>query len=503
MEKFRPLKLKNLFFHILYAWRIIIICLILCVSIAFTYSLLSSKLITNTNTKDINIKDVDSKNVLGDEKIEEARVKFLSEDVDAKAKLEEIQELEKEIIFFQKKLDNDYYLQIDPSNRMNKSFILNFELVEASVMDEERILRIKRELSCRYMQALSGNGYLRFITSNDLLDFNEENIRNLYRFTLNSDGLVYASITGPSELIINQIIQCTRDYIEKEVHVNIDMIHMHNIIFEDNKSEIVKDKEIPLLIQELNSRIHECEQQIENLNAELEEDFILSLKDSEGKKLDTVIPTDQPKKVSVLGIKNIILVVVFGLLLSFIIILIKFWKDIRGLDIFYIAKYFQVPYLGILYYKQDSNRKDINRFGRSFDRLLIRLFDMEYNDQSTSFVVSYLAQILNSKIDDNSISGPVRLLMPRANEDAFFIRFLDKLQRELDTLSNLMGSHILVQAIGNISDDLEAIRALIDSEGLILLWDRTSSLEDLILEKQKADNLDKKICGVLELQKKY
>lgn len=497
MEKFRPLKLKNLFFYILYSWRTIIICLLLCILIASAFTLLSSILISNTN-------DIDPKILLDDEEMEKAKTDFLSEDIEAKSKLDEIQQLEKEMVSFQKKLDNDYYLKIDPSNRMNKSFTLNLELVDTGVMDETSASRIKRDLSNRYLQALSEDDYLRFVASNSLLGFNEENIRNLYSFAFDSDGLVHGIITGPSELVIDQIIQKTKDYIEKKVHTNLDLLHNHNIIFENNKSEIVKDREIPLIIQELNSKIFEREQRIEDLNAKLEEDFILSLKAPEENILDLEINTGQSSARSyVPDVKKIVLAMIFGLLLSFIIVLIKSWKYIRGLDIFFIAKQSQVPYLGILYYKREIDRKGISKFGQSIDKLLVRAFDMEYSEQHISVVASSLAQMLNSKVDDNSSPGSVRLLMPRADTDSFFIKFLEKLQRELDALSNLMGSHIFVQAIGDISDDSEAIRALISSEGLILLWNRTSNLEDLILEKQQADNLGKKIWGVLELQEKY
>ena len=245
MEHYKEFDLKNMFFYYLISWRMIIVCVILSVSLVFGYSFFRKRYIdteSNGITTDIS-----------DKELEELEKDFGANNPEAKRILAKIDLEKNDIDEIDALLENDYYLKIDPNNRIIKSFVLDFNYINISAIDEEAITRTSQTLSLQYLKYMSNEEYFKYISSKGMLRLNAENIINLIKTNITRDGNIRVEVTGPSEFIVDQLIQNSKDYFEKVVHPSLDIIDA--LTFLKTSSEIIKDNRIVLLKQELQEMI--------------------------------------------------------------------------------------------------------------------------------------------------------------------------------------------------------------------------------------------------------
>ena len=488
MEHYKEFDLKNMFFYYLISWRMIIVCVILSVSLVFGYSFFRKRYIdteSNGITTDIS-----------DKELEELEKDFGANNPEAKRILAKIDLEKNDIDEIDALLENDYYLKIDPNNRIIKSFVLDFNYINISAIDEEAITRTSQTLSLQYLKYMSNEEYFKYISSKGMLRLNAENIINLIKTNINRDGNIRVEVTGPSEFIVDQLIQNSKDYFEKVVHPSLDIIEAHLLFFEDESSEIIKDNRIVLLKQELQEMIESKKSKIDSLSNDLElifEDYL---------KSTASINIKSSKSAFASYIVYLFIGLFIGLLISLVISIVRNWRRINTFDISLLAGSIQIPYIGMVECLSDDQKNSRVLPGTRIDKIIIRLFDMEFDNSKRIQNLNYAAHYLLGKfsqIEQSTYSHErVTLAVPDTAGSILKSNLINSLEEQLNNFV-LGENYIELNTIGDISNEAIAIDALSRASGLILLWTSTDDIDKCLKEYQVGRMLDKDILGVLEI----
>ncbi len=151
---------------------------------------------------------------LNEKELSEKRDKFIASDAIVKGWAAEIATLEKESLILQDELSNSLFLQIDPEQRMNKRFTLRFTHFNVNFNDEAERIRADQMLCLQYVRELSDNRYMNYLATKGILKFDPADLINLVDMTVKLEGYIDFTVTAPEEIIIDQLVKMTKDYLE-------------------------------------------------------------------------------------------------------------------------------------------------------------------------------------------------------------------------------------------------------------------------------------------------
>jgi len=329
MEDTRVLDLKKAAFYYLMSWRVTILCLVLCVALLLGYTYLKP------SSQQLNSLPDDPKQ---EEELLAKRDKFIADNAEAKDWSSQITGLEKEVTELNTQLNNNLFLQIDPNRRINKSFSLRFSYFMVDFKDEEEEARTNQMLSLHYMRQLASDRYLNYLATKGILKFSPENLANLIDVRIGEDGFIVFKITGSEEIIIDQLIKTTQEFLENYVRPDIDLLATHYLRFSNVNKEVVRDPSITLLKKKIESEIALKEGKIEELNKSIDDAFKAFLEE-EGEITPDGSQAPKPYK------RNIVLGVFLGLVLSIVIAVIRYRHQMTTIDVAGIAEANNLPYL--------------------------------------------------------------------------------------------------------------------------------------------------------------
>ncbi len=491
MRNLKILDLKKALFYYLFSWRTILLCVALCVAFAVGITYLRPV------TQDVEMSE------LNENELSEKRDKFIASDVMAKGWAAEISALEKELLILQDELSNSLFLQIDPEQRMNKRFTLRFTHFNVNFNDEAERIRADQMLCLQYVRELSDNRYMNYLAMKGILKFDPADLINLVDMTIKLEGYIDFTVTAPEEIIIDQLVKMTKDYLEEVVRPEIDLLAIHFLEFSNVKKEIVKDPSVIMFKERIESDIRIKQDNIEELNQMIDMAFEESLKEDE-----TEIPSGLT--VQSVRLKYVFAALLLGFLLSAFISFLRYRDQIVRDDVSVFARERQVPYLGeIPYYSERAKRRG-KRFGRSIDIFFINLFGMAYEPSEAVNRVEYVVQVLQStlknKMEKENSFRKANILIPYVQGDAS----AETLVSGIRNVFKLEGGELQVDLISGASlqDDPDTIEAARECFGLLLLSKSSSknaSIKNASIEKsiQRSDDLSKDIVGILEMDMKW
>jgi hypothetical protein len=270
MENVRILDLKKALFYYFFSWRMVLLCVALCVALAvgLTYLRPASMQSDAMSSADANV-------------LAEQRTKFMSENAEAKMLAAEISKLEGESLLLENELSKSLFLQIDPERRVNKRFDLRFTFILVDFLNGAEKIRTNQMLCLHYIKYLSDDRYMNYLSTSGLLKFDPATLTALIDITLKEDGYLEFVVTGPEEVIIDQLIKTTKNYLELIVRPDIDLLATHFLTFSETTKEIVKDPTVTLLRNKIESEILIIKDKIALLNQMIDTAFEESQKPSD------------------------------------------------------------------------------------------------------------------------------------------------------------------------------------------------------------------------------
>jgi len=501
MEDTRVLDLKKAAFYYLMSWRVTILCLVLCVALLLGYTYLKP------SSQQLNSLPDDPKQ---EEELLAKRDKFIADNAEAKDWSAQITGLEKEVTELNTQLNNNLFLQIDPNRRINKSFSLRFSYFMVDFKDEEEEARTNQMLSLHYMRQLASDRYLNYLATKGILKFSPENLANLIEVRIGEDGFIVFKISGSEEIIIDQLIKSTQEFLENYVRPDIDLLATHYLRFSNVNKEVVRDPSITLLKKKIESEIALKEGKIEELNKSIDDAFITFLEE-EGEITPDGSQAPKPYK------RNIVLGLFLGLVLSVVLTVIRYRQQMTSIDVAGIAEANRIPYLcGVPCLSENSVTRK-KRFGRSVDNFFIRMFGMAYDDNKATIQINYVAQVLQGILktklekEDSSleyrsneeVTASVNILVPDVRGDICAKDLLERIQQTLDKDKSEHCKRITLVAGSSLTDDPDTVLASRDSMGLLLLYKNATRSSNLLNGIRRSVDLSKEIVGVLELEERF
>ncbi len=486
MGNIRILDLKKALFYYLFSWRMILLCIALCFALSVVITFLRPE------AQDFNISD------LSDKELSEKRDEFLASDAMARGWATEIGALEKEIIILRDEMSNSLFLQIDPEKRMNKSFTLSFTHINNNFNNEAERIRTDQLFCLQYVRELSDDRYMNFLATKGILKFDPSDLIYLVDMTIELEGYIVFTVTAPDEIIIDQLVKMTIDYLEEVVHPEIDLLAIHFLKFSDVKKEVVKDPSILMFKERIESDLQVKIDNIEELNRVIDVAFEESLQDN---------IAEVPSRISTqsITIKQVVVSLFLGFLLSAFLTFLRYRDQIIRQDVAAIARESQVTYLGeIPYYSEKAKRRGM-RFGRSIDGFIINLFGMAFVPSDAMKLTEYVAQVLRStlinKVGKEGSICKAKILVPYVQGDANAeslvsgIRNIFKIDRD--------GLQIDLISGASLQEDPDTIAVARECVGLLLLSKPASKntfIENCI---QRSVDLSIDILGILEMDIKW
>ncbi len=486
MGNVKILDLKKALFYYLFSWRTILLCVALCVAFAVGIAYLRPV-----------AQGVDMSE-LNDMELSEKRDQFIASDAMAKGWVAEISALEKESIILQDELSNSLFLQIDPEQRMNKHFTLRFTHFKVNFNDEAERIRADQMLCLQYVRELSDGRYLNYLATKGILKFDPADLFNLVDITIELEGSIVFTVTAPEEIIIDQLVKLTKDYLEEVVRPEIDLLAIHFLDFSNVKKEVVKDPSILMYKERIESDLQIKIDNIDELNQMIDAAFEESLKED---------ISEIPSRVTVQPIppKNVFAALLLGFLLSAFIAFMRYRDQIIREDVSAIARERQVTYLGKIPYYSDRAKRQGKRFGRSIDMFFINLFGMAYEPSEAEKRAEYVVQILRStiknKIETESSFCKANILIPYVQGDTS----AEIIVSGIRTIFKHEGGGLQVGLISGASlqDDPDTIKVARECLGLLLLSKSSSKNATIENSIQRSADLSLDILGILEMDTKW
>lgn len=88
------------------------------------------------------------------------------------------------------RLKNDYYLQIDPENRVNKRFEVTISLLQTDEMTTAEKAQLSRSLSLRYLQQVSSEAFMKSLADYGPIPLNAAYVSALVTSEITAGGSV-------------------------------------------------------------------------------------------------------------------------------------------------------------------------------------------------------------------------------------------------------------------------------------------------------------------------
>ena len=327
MENVRILDLKRALFYYFLSWRTSLLCIFICVALAIGLAYLRP---AKPQVVDEDVVEQEEPSLA------EKRAQFVAEDAEAKAWAAEIAKLEGEKALLESELANSLFLQIDPDHRINKHFDVRFTYFMADFEDEAEKVRADQMLCLHYMKQLSGDRYMNYLGTKGLLKFDPTALVALVDVSLNEEGYIEFTVTGPEEVVIDQLIETTKDYLERIVRPEIDLFATHFLTFGETTKEVVEDPNVLSLKNRIESEVTIKGDNIDELKKMIDRAFEESLKDVGVEKQKDVAPV-QPSRTASLK-KNIVLGILLGLFVSALITAVRYRRQIMRTDVTAIAR---------------------------------------------------------------------------------------------------------------------------------------------------------------------
>ena len=486
MRNLKLFDLKKAFFYYFFSWRTILLCVALCIVLAVGITYLRPA-----------ARDADTSEQK-EKELSEIRDKFIASDAMAKGWAAEIAALEKESIILQDKLSNSLFLQIDPDQRMNKRFTLRFTHFNVNFNDEAERIRADQMLCLQYVRELSDDRYMKFLATKGILKFDPADLVNLVDMTIKLEGCIEFTVTAPEEVIIDQLVKMTKDYLEEVVRPEIDLLAIHFLEFSHVKKEVVKDPSITMFKERIESDLQINQDTIEELNQMIETAFEESLEETN---------TDMPSgdAVQSMSLKYVIAAILLGFLLSAFISFLRYRDQIVREDVSAIARERQVTYLGKIPYYSERAKRRSERFGRSIDKFFINLFGMAYEPSEAVKRAEYVVQVLRStlkiKMEKENSSRKANILIPYVQGDTS----AESLVSGILNIFKLEGGGLQVDLISGASlqDDPDTIEAARECSGLLLLSKSSSKNASIDNSIRRSTDLSKDVLGILEMDMKW
>lgn len=487
MEELKSFNLKAFFFYFFKSWRVLLICLVLSTAIA-----LGATFANPPSVRGAGISEREYKQLVSD---------FLTYDEEGKLYLENRELVRKNNYNLRRTLSEDLYFQIDPTKRMNKSFVLNFKFAEDVEKDATGKARAARVLSLRYMQALQDDTFVLHMVEKGRVPLNELSIRHLIHTEINSDGLLFVEVTGPDESLIDAILCDIRDYAEIMVHASIDPMGDYKLMFTDERVDIVEDPGILRLKEELERMITLGEARIEEINQEVERAV-----NAKHKLVSTPTQGDVVKDLSTRTlVKRALMGFFVGLFISIVWTLIRYWNEIGVFDVKKASHALNLMYLGAL---PMDTALDKDRRGNALDRRIARWFRRAYDVSEVETAMAYTAELIMGKVNamiganaassakHSSQEAPLQLLVPGTETDRVRTQLIEQLQTVFD--KTIAPGAITLKPIGRFAGDPTAVQSMQKTSALLYLWSSTDTTEKRMLEYQLGRHLDVTVIGVVE-----
>ena len=488
MGNVRILDLKKALFYYFFSWRMVLLCVALCVALAVGLTCLRP---ASTQSDEMSSADT---NVLA-----EQRTKFTSENAEAKRLASEITKLEGESLLLENELSKSLFLQIDPERRVNKRFDLRFKFFVVDFLDGAEKIRTNQMLCLHYLKYLSDDRYMNYLATSGLLKFDPATLTALIDITLKEDGYLEFVVTGPEEVIIDQLIKTTKNYLELIVRPDIDLLATHFLTFSETTKEVVKDPTVTLLRNKIESEILIIKDKIAVLNQTIDTAFEESQKPSD-------IEISSLQKQSRLSLKkNIILGLFVGLVLSIVVAVVRYHRQIVWTDISGISQEWRLTYLGSVPFLSPIAKQKSKRFGNVIDKLIVKLFDLSYDPTAATKKTEYVAQVLRGALDGkknfDDFSHSANILVPYVEGDSIAETLVMCISQILQEDNEFQQVNLLAGA--SLEQDPDTIEAARESFGILLLAKPTNNISDLENSIRRSIDLSKKIIGVLELEERW
>lgn len=478
MEYQRVIRIQDVVYHLLAGWREILACM-----------LVAALLIAG-----IGILKPEPKPVVQELTAEEKKTirdTFVTKDGKAKQWQNSITYLSDTNSNLNTRLKYDYYLQIDPENRINKRFEIAITLLQTDDMTRAEKEQLSRSLSLRYLQQVSSDAFMKSLADYGSMSLNAAYIPSLVLSEITSSGSVVIQITGPNEEMIDQLVRNAKDQITKVIHTELDLHQPHNISFIRERVRQTKDEQITRVRDELQARIDRYNKSIDYYQGLIDQAVEEKIADAEEEKKAESTPT--PAKPSVL--KNIILGLFLGFIVGACIIFLKERKTISGQDISALARQLNLLYIGILPCKI-THKKEQKRCHNKLDEFVRRLFNRYYSEDEVAKDASYAAEVLNglaARVEGRQ-DETLRVLVPgtagNASREAAIKTIQDALEKR--------GTRVFLEPTGDLAQDPDAVGALQGASGLIFFWGFSDSEDKIVREYQLGMSLVSNIWGVIE-----
>lgn len=443
------------------------------------------------------------KAALTEAEITEERNKFLAENGQAKEWSAQVTELEGELSMLEDELTNSLFLQIDPERRINKHFTLRFTYFMVDFKDKAEKIRMNQMLCIHYMKQLSSDRYVNYLATKGLLKYSPSALTGLIDMTVNQDGYIEFTATAPEEVIIDQLIKTTRDYLERIVRPDIDPIATHFLNFGKTTKEVVKDPSITQLKNKIENEITTKKEKIGSLNQMINTAFEEFLNETTVEMTANNVPVKSSSKSSL--IKNIALGFILGLIASALITIVRYNRQIIKTDTIAITQANNISHLGTVPYFSEEAKKRSKSLGSSVDKFFIRLFGLAHNVEEATNQANYVAQILIGMVDARTKNeehpDAVNILIPYVKGDASAEALVICIRKALN--QNGDGQQINLIEGGSLEYDPDTIKAARKSSGLLLLSKSSANVTTLINSIHRGADLSKEILGVLEMDERW
>lgn len=493
MGNVRILDLKKALFYYFFSWRTSLLCIFLCIALAIGLTYLRPG-------KQV----VDGEIVEPEDKLfAEKREQFIAEDTEAKGWAAEIVKLEGETSSLENELSNSLFLQIDPERRINKHFDLRFTYFMVDFKDEAEKIRTNQMLCLQYIKQLSGDRYMNYLATRGLLKFDPSTLVSLVDVTLKEDGYIEFTVTGPEEVITDQLVKTTKDFLEKIIRPEIDLLATHFLTFGATTKEIVKDPNVVLLRNKIESEISIKNEKIDELNQMIDAALEEALYEVGIEMPKDDVPAQPSPKTSLK--KSIVLGLLSGLFVSLFTTALRYGRQIMRTDVAAIARESNITFLGVVSYYSETAQRRNKRFGNSIDRFFIRLFDMTYNPEDAAKQGEYVAQVLQGMVDSRMEQGEYQstfnIFVPNVQGDVSARDIVIYIRKALEQDGGSQGVSLIEG--GSLEHDPDTIEAARKSSGLLLLSKPSDKRIHLDNNIQRCSDLSKEILGVLEMDERW
>jgi uncharacterized protein YdcH (DUF465 family) len=340
---------------------------------------------------------------------------------------------------------------------------------------------------------------MNYLATSGLLKFDPATLTALIDITLKEDGYLEFVVTGPEEVIIDQLIKTTKNYLELIVRPDIDLLATHFLTFSETTKEVVKDPTVTLLRNKIESEILIIKDKIAVLNQTIDTAFEESQKPSD-------IEISSLQKQSRLSLKkNIILGLFVGLVLSIVVAVVRYHRQIVWTDISGISQEWRLTYLGSVPFLSPIAKQKSKRFGNVIDKLIVKLFDLSYDPTAATKKTEYVAQVLRGALDGkknfDDFSHSANILVPYVEGDSIAETLVMCISQILQEDNEFQQVNLLAGA--SLEQDPDTIEAARESFGILLLAKPTNNISDLENSIRRSIDLSKKIIGVLELEERW